>query len=352
MGDRIRDIGEFGLIGRIQHLLSREGCVDPAVTLSLGDDSASFQPREGCEILVTCDSMVEGRHYLPGKMNPMEIGRRAMTMNISDIGAMGGVPRYALISLGLNEDTPVLDIEKMYRGFLDVLRDFEASIVGGNLTKVDGAEFIDITLIGEAEKGKVIRRDSAREGDAVVVTGYPGHSAAGLELLLGKEHSDESITDHPLVQAYKRPTHRAREGKAIADSGLASAMIDTSDGFAGDLGHICEGSGLGAILYVDKLPLSDALRKISGKLRKDPYDFVLGSSDDYELIITCAPDHIRKIKNLIESLSNVLVTEVGRLGGDSHRICLCYPDGSEKDASVSGWDHFVEGKRDAEQRNG
>ena len=153
MSERIKDIGEFGLIGRIQHLLSREGFIDPAVTLSLGDDSASFQPREGCEILVTCDSMVEGRHYVPGKMNPMEIGRRAMTMNISDIGAMGGVPRYALISLGLNEDTPVLDIEEMYRGFLDVLRDFEASTVGGNLTKVDGAEFIDITLIGEVEQG-------------------------------------------------------------------------------------------------------------------------------------------------------------------------------------------------------
>jgi thiamine-monophosphate kinase len=346
MGERIKDIGEFGLIGRIGHLLSREGFIDPAVTLSLGDDSASFQPREGCEILVTCDSMVEGRHYLPGKMNPMEIGRRAMTMNMSDIGAMGGVPRYALISLGLKEDTPVLDIEDMYRGFLDVLRDFEASIVGGNLTKVDGAEFIDITLIGETERGKVIRRDKATEGDAIVVTGYPGHSAAGMELLL-KEDSDESITDHPLVQAYKRPTHRAREGKAIADSGLASAMIDTSDGFAGDLGHICEGSGLGATLYVDKLPLSESLRKISDRLRKDPYDFVLGSSDDYELIITCTPAHVQKIQNLIESLSHILVTEVGRLSGHYPRICLCYPDGSEKEAIVSGWDHFMEGKRDA-----
>ena len=348
MGDRIKDIGEFGLIGKIRHLLSREGSIDPAVTLSLGDDSASFQPREGCEILVTCDSMVEGRHYLSEKMNPMEIGCRAMTMNISDIGAMGGVPRYALISLGLKENTPVLNIEEMYRGFLEILRDFEASIVGGNLTKVDGAEFIDITLIGEIERGKIIRRDKAREGDAVVVTGYPGHSAAGLELLL-KEHLDEGITDHPLVQAYKSPTHRAREGKAIADSGLASAMIDISDGFVGDLGHICEESGVGATLYVDKLPLSEALRNTSGKLRKDPYDFVLGSSDDYELIITCDPAHIQKIKNLIESLSSILVTEVGRLGGDFQRIRLSYSDGSEKDTIVSGWDHFMEGKRNARQ---
>jgi thiamine-monophosphate kinase len=234
----------------------------------------------------------------------------------------------------------------MYRGFLEVLQDFEASIVGGNLTKVDGAEFIDITLIGETERGKIIRRDKAREGDAIIVTGYPGHSAAGLELLL-QEHLNESITDHPLVQAYKRPTHRAREGKAIADSGLASAMIDISDGLAGDLGHICEGSGVGATLYVDKLPLSEALRKTSGKLSKAPHDFVLGSSDDYELIITCAPAHIQKIKSLIESLSNLLVTEVGRLGGDFHRIRLCYSDGSEKDAIVSGWDHFMEGKNDA-----
>jgi thiamine-monophosphate kinase len=347
MSECIKDIGEFGLIRRIQRLLSKEGFMDPAVTLGLGDDSASFQPREGCEILVTCDSMVEGRHFLPGKMNPIEIGRRAMTMNISDIGAMGGEPRYALVSLGLKEDTPVLEIDEMYRGFLDVLRDFGASIVGGNITKVDGAEFIDITLIGETERGKVIRRDGARNGDAIVVTGYPGQSAAGLELLL-MEDSVESLDDHPLVQAYKGPTHRAREGKAIADSGLASAMIDTSDGFAGDLGHICEGSGLGALLYVDKLPLSEALREVSSEMGKDPFDFVLGSSDDYELIITCDPDNIRRIQTLIKSQSNISVTEVGKMGGAPHRICLCHPDGSEKDVFVSGWDHFLEGKRDAQ----
>lgn len=351
MGDRIRDIGEFGLIGRIQRLLLREGFMDPKVTLGLGDDSASFLPREGCEILVTCDSMVEGRHYLPGAMKPIEVGRRAMTMNISDIGAMGGEPRYALVSLGLKEDTSVFDIDEMYRGFLDVLRDFEASIVGGNLTKVTGAEFIDITLIGETEKGKVVRRDNASQGDAIVVTGYPGQSAAGLELLL-KGDSVEDLDDNPLIQAYKRPTHRAREGKAIADSGLASAMIDTSDGFAGDLGHICEGSGLGAILYADKLPLSEALRKASSEIKKDPFDFILGSSDDYELIITCQPAHIRRIQTLIQSLSSVSVTEVGKMVDGPHRICLSYPDGSEKDVFVSGWDHFMEGKNDAQQNNG
>lgn len=346
MVDRIRDIGEFGLIRRIQHLLSNEGFTDPAVTLGLGDDSASIVPKKGCEILVTCDSMVEGRHYLPGKMNPMEIGRRAMTMNMSDIGAMGGEPRYALISLGLKDDTPVSDVVDMYRGFLDVLQDFEASIVGGNLTKVDGAEFIDITLIGETEKGKVLRRDKAQKGDAIVITGYPGQSAAGLDLLL-KKGSCESTADQSLVQAYTRPTHRAREGKAIADSCLASAMIDTSDGFVGDLGHICEGSGLGAILYMDKLPMSETLRKMSADSGKDPYEFVLGSSDDYELIMTCPPAHIQKIQILLKSLSGVLVTEVGKMVDDPRGICLRYPDGSEKAAYVSGWDHFTEGNKNA-----
>jgi thiamine-monophosphate kinase len=342
MSDRISDIGEFGLIDKIQRLLSEEGFHNPAVTLGLGDDSACFHSREGYEILVTCDAMVEGRHYLPGKIDPRDIGRRAMTMNISDIGAMGGIPRYALISLGLKEETSLLAIEEMYRGFLDVLHDFEASIVGGNLTKVDGADFIDITLIGEIETSRVMRRNGAREGDTILVTGYPGHSAAGLELLLHGQ-PDDSITDHPLVHAYQRPAHRAWEGRAIAESGLASAMIDTSDGFVGDLAHICEESGFGATLYIDKLPLSEDLREGASRLGRDPLDFVLGSSDDYELIVTCSPAYARKIKALVEALTNTFFTEVGEIGGDAHQLCLRYPDGSEKAATVSGWDHFMKG---------
>ena len=118
------DIGEFGLIRKINDLLKKEGLRSEGVTLGIGDDTASFLPRPGYEILVTCDSIVEGRHYLPGQITPLDLGRRAMALNISDIGAMGGRPLYALVSLGLKADFPVREIEEMYRGFLLELNPF------------------------------------------------------------------------------------------------------------------------------------------------------------------------------------------------------------------------------------
>ena len=219
MPERVGDIGEFGLIRRISNLLNREGIRSERVTLGIGDDTASFLPRPGYEILVTCDCMVEGRHYLPKYIRPFDVGRRAMALNISDIGAMGGKPLYALISLGLKAEVFVQDVEEMYRGFLLELNPFGASIIGGNLTKSGDGMFIDITLIGEVEQGKGVRRSGARPGDAILVTGYPGQAAAGLQLLL-LEPDDPKLIDHPLVKIFNTPSHRARLGEAIGRAGL------------------------------------------------------------------------------------------------------------------------------------
>src|SRR4030067_1081900 len=169
MPERVRDIGEFGLIRRISDLLKKEGIRSERVTVGIGDDTASFLPRPGYELLVTCDCMVEGRHYLPRYIGPLDLGRRAMALNISDIGAMGGRPLYALISLGLRAEIFVQDVEEMYRGFLEELNPFGASIIGGNLTKAGNGIFIDITLIVEVEQGKGGRRSGATTGRVIVV---------------------------------------------------------------------------------------------------------------------------------------------------------------------------------------
>ncbi|MGD9345221.1 MAG: thiamine-phosphate kinase, partial [Candidatus Aminicenantes bacterium] len=281
MPKTLSDIGEFGLIDRIHKLIEEEGVQAPGVTLSIGDDTAAIQSRQGYELLVTCDCLVEGRHYLPGRIDPMNLGRRAMVANISDIGAMGGLPLYALVSLGLREDTLVGDIESMYRGFLTELGSLGASIIGGNITKTESANFIDITLLGEIEQGKLMLRSSAEEGDAILVTGYPGQAVAGLELLKNSQ-SPQDLKDHPLVKAYNTPEHRAREGHAVASSGYARAMIDTSDGLLADLGHICDESQVGAEIIQEKLPLSSDLRQAASDLNRDPYDLILSDSDDYE----------------------------------------------------------------------
>jgi thiamine-monophosphate kinase len=339
MPERVGDVGEFGLIRRISDLLNREGIRSERVTLGIGDDTASFLPRPGYELLVTCDCMVEGRHYLPRYIRPRDLGRRAMTLNISDIGAMGGRPLYALISLGLKAEILVQDIEEIYRGFLVELNPFGASIIGGNLTESGNGMFIDITLIGEVEQGRGVRRSGARPGDAILVTGYPGQAAAGLQLLL-QAPDDSKLLGHPLVKIYHTPSHRAQLGEAIAQAGCATAMIDTSDGFLGDLGHICEESGVGAEVFKEKIPISEDLRDAALILNRDPYDFFLGESDDYELVITCRPQDVALLHSIMIRCCPVPLTEVGRITSPAREITLLFPDGDRRPVKPSGWDHF------------
>lgn len=336
MAETLKDIGEFGLIGRIDELLKREGVQAPGVSLGIGDDTASFKARSGYEVLVTCDCVVEGRHFLSRHISATNLGRRSMMLNISDIGAMGGHPLYALISLGLKNETLVKDIEDLYRGFLFELNLFGASIIGGNLTKSGDGIFIDITLIGEVEEGRAVRRSGATPGDVILVTGYPGHSAAGLQLLLQSLASE----DHPLVRAYNNPSHRAREGRAVALTGCATAMIDTSDGFLGDLGHICEESKVGALLVQEKFPVSDELREAANILKRAPHEIFLRDSDDYQLIITCRPKDVERVRSAIALTYEGPVTEVGQVRAPEEGIRVLLGDGSEQTLSAKGWDHF------------
>ncbi len=339
MPNTLADIGEFGLIHRIHELIKKEGVHAPEVTVGIGDDTASFRPREGYEQLVTCDCLVEGRHYLPDFITPLDLGRRAMVMNLSDIGAMGGHPLYALVSLGLKADMPVADVEAIYRGFILELNPFGASIIGGNITKTMDATFIDITLIGEVEQDKLLRRSTARVGDTILVTGYPGQAAAGLQLMLRSQPSKD-LQKHPLVCSFNSPSHRVKEGQAVANSRLASAMIDTSDGFLGDLGHICQESGVGALLVQEQFPISENLQKTALQLKLDPHELFLQESDDYELIITCSPEHKDRIHSTIAAVSDVTVTEVGKITDTAGDFQLVLPDGSQHRVTPTGWDHF------------
>lgn len=340
MAETLASIGEFGMIDRIHKFLQKESVMTPGVTLGIGDDTACFRPREGYDLLVTCDILVEGRHFLPDHITPLDLGRRAMVVNISDIGAMGGHPLYALVSLGLKTDTLVADVEAMYRGFITELNPFRASIIGGNITKTEDGIFIDITLIGEVEKNKLMLRSTAKTGDAILVTGYPGQAAAGLKLLQCSRPS-EDLREHSLVRVHTTPSHRAWEGQMIARSGYASAMIDTSDGFLGDLGHICQASGVGAVLIQDKFPISKALQKVAAQFGLDPYELFLKDSDDYELIITCSPDHITHIRSAVAEVSDVPVAEVGRITDEVGNFQLMLPDGTSRRITPTGWDHFA-----------
>jgi len=215
--------------------------------------------------------------------------------------------------------------------------------VGGNIAGADSASFIDITLIGEIETGMSVRRSTAMPGNAILVTGFPGEAAAGLQILL-EERPFEEKKNHLLARAYNQPSHRAREGRALARARLATAMIDTSDGLLGDLGHICDESGVGARITQESLPISPALQEAAEKTEKDPLSWVLGNSDDYELIITCAPGHVEDIRALIAGLSSVQISHVGEiitaLDKPGH-IEIATRTGRSRTLSRSGWNHFA-----------
>jgi thiamine-monophosphate kinase len=339
MAETIATVGEFGLIHRIEKVLREEGVLAEGVSVGLGDDAASFVPHPGYELLVTCDALVEGRHYLLDRISAQDLGRRAMAVNVSDIGAMGGRPLYALVSLGLKAETLVSHVIDMYRGFIFELSPYDAAVIGGNITKTDHAAFIDITLIGEARPDKILRRSTAKPGDAILVTGFPGQAVAGVRLLLSE--GGAGITDaDPLVAAYNRPVPRAKEGFEIAQRGCATAMIDTSDGFLGDLGHICEESRVGVELYRDKLPISDDLLRGAELLGVSPYELFLGDSDDYELIVTCAPEKTADVMEAVAAVGDTRAVEVGRIVEAARGMRLILPDGGEQQITPAGWDHF------------
>jgi len=388
MNETLSRIGEFAAIRRIKELLNREGTDTSGLIAGIGDDSAVFTPQPGYELLVTQDSMVEYRHFILEHFTYRNLGRRAMVMNISDIGAMGGRPLYALISLGLKSDIAMNNVEDIYHGFLEVLNPMEVPIIGGNLTRIDQAMFIDITVIGCIKKDNLLRRSTAKQEDSILVTGFPGESAAGLRLLKesnniafkkknlecrgrfqtgpfdhrrpfdklramagqgeralqNQKHCLEAYstehTESPLITAYLRPDHRAVEGRIIAESGYATAMIDMSDGLFGDLMHICEESGAGADLFLDRLPVSDSLREFALKQGENLYNLMLGASDDYELLITCNSNNIDKLQSIVKSESSVKITEIGRITSRQGIIETMDSQGKREQVSPHGWDHF------------
>jgi thiamine-monophosphate kinase len=333
---KVSDIGEFELIERIQRIINDEEQNPDLLVQGIGDDTAVFRPPEsGYEMLVTCDTMVEGRHYLKDHITPFETGRRAMVMNISDIGAMGGEPLYALVTLGLTSSESVNDIEEIYRGFIEELKPFGATIIGGNISRIDGSPFIDITLIGEVDKNIKTLRSGARPGDAVMVTGCPGKSAAGYWIISNKipEQNKE------LLDSYLRPRHRAREGHALAMSGKISSMIDISDGLSGDLLHICENSRVGAEIKEEMLPSCRALEEVSSFKNKQKEDFILGASDDYELLFTCVPEDIGMINSILTEYG-CTATHIGEIVPAEQGITGISKDGERKPLLNKGWDHF------------
>ena len=298
-------------------------------------------------MLLTCDIQVEGRHFRFEHITPYQLGRRSMAVNLSDIGAMGGKPTYALVSLGLPADFPVKNYDRLFEGMRDELLPHGARIVGGNLAQTRDFLVVDVTLLGEVDRSRVLTRGGARVGDRIFVTGKVGASGAGFQVLsaFGKRFPPRY---KGLVARHLSPTPRADLGRRIAHAGIATAMIDLSDGVAGDLYHVCTRSGVGAEIHEDRLPLPERIGEVAAKAGRSVIDLALHSGEDYELLFTVPPRIAAETVQSVFGGSGVPVTEIGTIVGRDDGYILVDSRGNRSPLEPAGWDHFRRAEKQRE----
>jgi thiamine-monophosphate kinase len=317
---------EFDLIARY---FSRGPVQRADVLLGVGDDCALLEVPAGRQLAVSIDTLVEGTHFARDA-DPRALGHKALAVNLSDLAAMGAEPAWATLALTL----PAADeswLAAFAGGFLALAERHGVQLVGGDTTR--GPRSITVQVHGFVEPGRALRRDGARAGDLVYVTGTLGD--AGLALLAQQGLFVGLGVLDGLRERLDRPTPRLAEGRALA--GIASAAIDVSDGLAADLGHVCAASGVGATLFLERLPCSAAVRDyVAGT---GDWSVPLAAGDDYELCLTVPAARQAEAEALGATLPAGLhwIGTIERVAG----VRLVLPDGGTIDQAPVGYDHFA-----------
>lgn len=334
---KIDQLGEFGLIDRIRAALPTPGS---KVVTGIGDDVAVLEASGDTLWLATCDVLVEGSHFLRHAIPPKKLGRKSLAVNLSDIASAGGTPRFALVSLGLPGDLEVEFIDRLYEGLREEGSRFGVDIVGGNISRSRLGIFIDVFLLGEAPRKNVVLRSGARPGDRILLTGSVGDAAAGVALLLDPSLKAAEPYASTAVERQLAPTPRVKEGALIGALREASAMIDVSDGIAGDLGHICEKSGVSARLAADSLPVDPENRALSRRVKSNEWHFALRGGEDYELLFTAPAGRAEGLARRITAETGTPVALIGEVLPSDRPSELVLPDGTVVPLGGVGWDHF------------
>jgi thiamine-monophosphate kinase len=333
---KVSEIGEFGLIARLakmaQQAESRDEEAWQQLITGIGDDAAAWCGNNEIQ-LATVDSLVQDIHFSLSYMSWRELGWKSIAVNLSDIAAMGGSPRYALISLGLPGNTEAEDVIALYRGMFDIAGKFGVAIVGGD-TVSSPVVFISVTLIGSggSSNKNMLRRSAAKAGDKIAVTNSLGASAAGLEMLRKGLKFPPKMSKQ-LRQAHLTPNPRVNEGQLLVEKGVKCGM-DISDGLIGDLAHICVESRVSAQVNVDLVPVSPSVQACFGE---QALGMALTGGEDYELLFTAGPPVMNKVKKVIPCP----ITVIGEITADKiGKVKLVDSQGKAFNLKKTGWDHF------------
>lgn len=333
------NISEFELISQIKHNLVTAP-VD--IIRGIGEDCAVIKKDEEQVWLVTTDCLIEKVHFELKSFSFLEIGKKAMSVNMSDIAAMGGKPRYAFVTLGVPDHVSSGDIQDLYTGLQQVASEFSTAITGGDTSYSHKTFFISLTVIGVADHDKYKLRSKAEPGDGIYVSGTLGTSALGLRLIQKKKK------DTNYIQAHKNPRPRLLLGKILASYPEVHAMIDVSDGLVQDLSHILKASKVSAEIDYQKIPCEDDFYDVCKSVKMKPDELLLGGGEDYQLLFTMDESVEDKVITELEQ-KRMKVTKIGKIfektqiSKVSERLgrLRVLNEGQEMQIKKLGFDHFV-----------
>lgn len=333
---KLSQIGELTLLEQIRKRFEKRS---PDIVIGIGDDAALLKPFKK-NILVTTDMMVEGVHFNMDFITPYQLGFKLVSVNVSDIYAMGGIPRFLLLGIAMNRNTAKEVFDRFFDGVHEAMKHYGLSLVGGDISSASKGMSLSATLIGYAEK--FLKRSGAKKGDSIYVTGNLGDSACGLELLkkvkrpipLKKNRSTFNVQRltkkldltwndiEPLLTRHLMP--KARDPRRFIR--YATSMIDISDGLLIDLSRLCDESKVGARIYTKNIPVSSELKKAASCLGISPIRLALSGGEDYELLFTAPRD--KRVKAIY----------IGDIA-ESERVIIA-PSGKKKTFSAEGYQHF------------
>jgi thiamine-monophosphate kinase len=335
-------LGERGLIRRIRGRIAA-GSAAPGVEVGIGDDTAVLTVPPGHRLLATTDLLLEDIHFRRRSATPADIGWKALAVNLSDIAAMGGIPRWALVALAVPVDTAVEAVDAFYAGMAEAAAPHGVTVVGGDTSASTAGWMVNVTLLG-THPGAPRLRSHARMGDALAVTGSLGASAAGLHALeMGLDRARAVGVRHTqlgeITRAHLRPRARVAEGRWLGQASGVHAMIDCSDGLATDLGHICRESGVGARVHLDRVPIAAAVREAARALGGDAHEWAVSGGEDYELLLTCDPAAADRLTAGLAEATGTALSVIGRIEDPASAIVFVDAAGALV-AMREGFEHF------------
>lgn len=334
---KVSELGEFRLIDLLAKMAyagqDKQAAPWQKLLVGIGDDAAAWYGDASIE-MATVDSLVQGVHFTPDITTWHELGWKALAIGLSDIAAMGGVPKYALVSLGLPDNTEVADVTELFRGMIELGQQFTVAIAGGDTSSAPLVT-LNTAVFGSTREQShhILTRSAARASERVAVTGYLGAAAAGIEMLK-KQLPLEHEASASCRQAFLHPYPRVAEGQLLVSLGVKAA-IDISDGLIADLSHICQASKVGARIEVDLVPVHPAVKNHFGD---KSLEMALSGGEDYELLFTASTEVIDRVR----TQASCPITVIGDVVADKMgKVTLVDRQGKPFKPAKIGWQHFA-----------